>query len=91
MASALAALGNTRRFDRFFDLSVFAAITAGYIVLAGALAAVLGSTNGTPDPGTVEPQICHCSSKDEREVPPEAAADDLQWTSVWAATTENCS
>jgi hypothetical protein len=91
MASALATLGNAHRFHRFFDLTVFAAITAGYIVLVGSLASVLGSSNQTPGPGTEQPQICQCGSKDERDVPLDAAAADLQWTWVRAATAENCS
>jgi hypothetical protein len=92
MASALAALGNTHRFHRFFDLTVFAAITAGYIALVGSLASVLGSSNETtPGPGTEQPQICQCNSKDEPEVPLDVAAADLQWTSVRVATAENCS
>jgi hypothetical protein len=92
MASALAALGNTHRFHRFLDLSVFAAITAGYIVLVGSLASVLGGSNETSAaPGTAQPQVCQCSSKDEREVPLDVAAVDLQWTSVRVATVENCS
>ncbi len=91
MASALATLGNTHRFHRFFDLTVFAAITAGYIVLVGSLASVLGGSNETPGPGTEQPQICQCSSKDEREVPVDPVAADLQWTSVRPATAENCS
>jgi hypothetical protein len=91
MASALAALGNTHKFHRFFDLAVFAAITAGYILLVGSLASVLPSSSGTPAPGTEQPQICQCRSKDEGEVTLDAAAADLQWTWVQAATAENCS
>ncbi len=91
MASALAALGNTHRFHRLFELTVFAAIVAGYIALVGCLTSVLASSNGTSGPGTEQPQICQCSSSDDREVPLDLAAADLQWTSVWAATAENCS
>jgi hypothetical protein len=91
MASALATLGNGHRFHRFFDLAVFAAITAGYVLLAGSLASVLGSSNGGPGPTTEQPQICQCRSRDEPEVPLDAAAADLQWTSVRAPTAENCS
>lgn len=91
MASSLAVLGNTHKFHRFFDFSVFAAITAGYIVLVGFLASAVGTSNGTPGPEAEPTPICQCSSKDDWELPLEAGAADVQWTSTGVATPENCS
>jgi hypothetical protein len=91
MASALAALGNTHKFHRFFDLTIFVAITAGYILLVGSLASALGTSPGSAGPAAEQPQVCRCSSKDPSEVPLEAEPADLQWTSAGAAIAENCS
>lgn len=91
MASALAALGSTHKFDRLFDLSIFAAITTGYVLLVGCLASGVGTSIESSEPRTEQPQICRCANQDGSEAPPDAAKADLTWTSARAVTAENCS
>jgi len=81
MASALAMFGNAYKFHRLFDLTVFATIAFGYIVLMGCLAAALGTSKAISAPGTEQTLICQCSSEYVHEVLLKATPEDVQWTS----------
>jgi len=101
MTSVLAVLGKASRGERLFDLTVFSAITAGYIALAASLAAALAPAGQTgsasPEPVEQTPtarelQVCKCRSAEPLDpVDFDFESAPVHFTRARAATAENCS
>jgi len=90
MTPVLAVLGKASRGERLFDLTVFGAITAGYIALAASLAAALTPAGQTGSPSqepaeqlrsTPEMRVCKCKSAEAADPADfEIPGDPVHWT-----------